>query len=236
MKQQEIIKATFLERPNRFLAIVDINGERTEAFVPNPGRMYELMIPGKEVFLRFNKGKHRKTDYDMIAVMHEGILISIDSYLPNRFLKRILQNHELPVFKDYDTIKPEPAMYDGRFDFLLTGKKVTLIEVKSCTLVEEGRAIFPDAPTIRGARHMGHLADALRDGIVDEAYAVFVIQRPDAHIFSPNDPTDPDFGRILRESHSLGVQILPIISELIDWDLRMKRIIPYDLEYFTKTV
>ena len=232
MKKQNILEATFLDRPNRFLSRVDLKGEITEAFVPNPGRMYELMVPGKKVYLRPNSGQHRKTAYDMIAVMHDGILISIDSNLPNRFMKRILQNHELNIFRDYNRIKPEPSMYEGRFDFLLSGKKKILIEVKSCTLVVNNRAIFPDSPTIRGARHMKHLADALVEGIVDEAYVVFVIQRPDAEIFSPNDETDPNFGNMLRESHKLGVKVVPIVTELVDWDLKVRKIVPYDLKYF----
>jgi sugar fermentation stimulation protein A len=227
-------KAKFVWRPNRFLGIVELNGELVETFIPNPGRMYELMVPGKTVYIRENSGKHRKTSYDMIAVKHAGTLISIDSNLPNRFMKQMLKSRELSAFAGYDSVKAEPSMYEGRFDFLLSGEQTTVIEVKSCTLVVDGRAIFPDAPTARGARHMHHLAQALHDKLVDQAAVVFVIQRPDAEIFSPNDPTDSTFADNLRAAHDAGVQIIPILTEVIDWGLSFKNIIPYDLFHFTK--
>ena len=123
-------------------------------------------------------------------------------------------------------------MYNGRFDFLLTGKETSLIEVKSCTLVVDERAIFPDAPTIRGARHVKHLIRALEESVVDNAFIVFVIQRPDVRIFSPNDPTDPEFSKNLRLAHEAGVNIIPMRTELVDWKLQFCDIIPYDLDYF----
>jgi len=233
VNRMNIVEARFIDRPNRFLGRVELNGTLVEAFIPNPGRMNELMIPGKRVYLRENAAVHRKTSYDMIAVDHEGLLISIDSNLPNKFMKRILSNKRLPMFKDYDHIKSEPPMYQGRFDFLLTGENSSIvIEIKSCTLVENNRAIFPDAPTIRGARHMKHLASALKDGVVNRAAVIFVIQRPDANVFSPNDPTDPQFGDNLREARKAGVEVIPILTELKDWDLKFLKILPYDLDYF----
>ena len=166
--QQGIRKAVLIDRPNRFLGRVRLDDKVTEVFIPNPGRMLELMVPGNEVFLRKNKGSHRKTDYDMIGLEYNDVLVSIDSNLPNRFIKRLLTSHKLPFFKDYDTITPEPRAYEGRFDFKLTGNSGTsFIEVKSCTLIEDGRAIFPDAPTSRGARHLRHLGTALDEGHVE---------------------------------------------------------------------
>ncbi|MFX0108520.1 MAG: DNA/RNA nuclease SfsA, partial [Candidatus Hodarchaeota archaeon] len=174
-KDDSISVGTFIERPNRFLAIVELETKIVEAFVPNPGRMYELLLPGKRIYVRSNPGDHRKTDYDLIAVEHDSHLVSIDANLPNRFMKRELENHTLEWFTEYDSIISEPRMYNGRFDFQLEGEKdTTLIEVKSCTLVEKGRAIFPDAPTVRGARHMQHLASALGDAKADRAVVVFV--------------------------------------------------------------
>ncbi|TFG32710.1 DNA/RNA nuclease SfsA [Candidatus Thorarchaeota archaeon] len=228
--QQRIRIGTFVERPNRFLAYVDVDGEIVEVFVPNPGRMYELMIPGKQVFIRDNPAPHRKTSFDMIGVRHDGVLISLDSNLPNRFMKNLLESHQLPFFTGYSKVISEPRVYGGRFDFLLEGEsKRAYIEVKSCTLVVKRRVLFPDAPTLRGARHMKHLAHALTSGDVDDAAVVFVIQRPDADIFSPHDGNDPKFGDALREAHKQGVRIIPLLTNVVDWNLEFVKTIPYDL-------
>ncbi|TFH10462.1 MAG: DNA/RNA nuclease SfsA [Candidatus Thorarchaeota archaeon] len=220
----------FIERPNRFLARVEIDGQIEEVFVPNPGRMYELMIPGKQVYIRDNSAPHRKTSFDMIGIYHDGVLISLDSNLPNRFMRALLETNQLTCFTGYSKVIPEPRVYGGRFDFLLEGEnKRTFVEVKSCTLVVKRRVLFPDAPTARGARHMKHLAHALTSGDVDAAAVVFVIQRPDADIFSPHDGNDPIFGDALREAHNQGVQIIPLLTKVIDWNLVLVKKIPYDL-------
>lgn len=230
-----IRKAVLIDRPNRFLGRVHLDGKVTEVFIPNPGRMLELMVPGNEVFLRENAASHRKTDYDMIGLEYNGVLVSIDSNLPNRFIKRLLVSHELPFFFDYEVVIPEPRAFEGRFDFKLTGVSgSTFIEVKSCTLVEDGRAIFPDAPTIRGARHLRHLAAALQSNQVVRAAVIFVVQRPDAKIFSPNDETDPKFGDALRFAQSSGVEIFPLVTKVVEWDLKLIKQIPYELDHFTK--
>jgi sugar fermentation stimulation protein A len=229
-------KAILVERPNRFLGIVDLDGRKTEVFIPNPGRMNELMVPGYEVFLRDNPAPHRKTDFDMIGLEYEGVLVSIDSNLPNRFIKKLLSSRQLPFFKSYEKVLSEPRAYGGRFDFRLEGPNgTTFIEVKSCTLVEDGRAIFPDAPTKRGARHLHHLATSLKDGTSSRAAIIFVIQRPDAHVFSPNDPTDHAFGDALRYAHTQGVEIIPLTTEVVDWELNFHHRIPFELDYYVGT-
>jgi sugar fermentation stimulation protein A len=228
--QKRVRIGKFIERPNRFLARVEIEGQIEEVFVPNPGRMYELMIPGKQVFIRDNPVPHRKTSFDMIGVHHDGVLISIDSNLPNRFIRNLLETNQLPYFTGYTNVIPEPRAYGGRFDFLLEGENNRVfIEVKSCTLVVNRRVLFPDAPTTRGARHMKHLARALTSGDVNDAAVVFVIQRPDADIFSPHDGNDPKFGDALREAYNQGVRIIPILTNVIDWNLELVKKIPYDL-------
>lgn len=232
-KIQGIRNAVLIDRPNRFLGRVRLEGQVTEVFIPNPGRMLELMIPGNEVFLRENSAPHRKTDYDMIGLEYNGVLVSIDSNLPNRFIKRLLLSYELPFFKDYNDVTPEPRAFEGRFDFKLTGPKgSSFIEVKSCTLVEEGRAIFPDSPTTRGTRHLRHLAAALKENHVKRSAIIFVIQRPDAKVFSPNDDTDPKFGEALRFAHANGVEVIPLVTQVVNWDLKLIKQIPYELEHF----
>ncbi|NHI88595.1 MAG: DNA/RNA nuclease SfsA [Candidatus Thorarchaeota archaeon] len=228
-----ISKAVFIDRPNRFLGRVLIDGRTTEVFIPNPGRMLELMIPGTEVFVREKRSAKRKTNYNMIGLEYNGVLVSIDSYLPNRFVKRLFLEHRLSFFDNYDTVIPEPRAFDGRFDFKLIGPEMSaFIEVKSCTLVENNRAIFPDAPTKRGSRHLRNLAEALNIKCVDRAAVIFVIQRPDASVFSPNDKTDPVFADALRYAHRKGVEVFPLVTQVIDWDLQLKEIIPFELDYF----
>ncbi len=229
-KPGEVTEAKLVDRPNRFLGRVELGGKMEEAFIPNPGRMYELMIPGKTVFVRHKEGEHRKTRLDMIAVKHQGVLISIDSNLPNRFIRGLLESRRLSMFSGYDTVEPEPRVFEGRFDFKLAGPSgVTFIEVKSCTLVEDGHARFPDAPTMRGARHVRHLAESLLSGIASRAAVIFVIQRPDAKVFSPNDKTDPEFGDALRHANSQGVDIVPLSTEIKGWSLSLIGVIPFRL-------
>lgn len=224
----EVVEAQFVDRPNRFLGRVELNGRLTEVFIPNPGRMHELMISGKQVFLRRKSGAHRKTKYDMIGVSHDGVLISIDTNLPNRFMKANLLNHAFDWFQPYDTVIAEPRVYDGRFDFKLEGSRGdTFIEVKSCTLVEDGHALFPDAPTERGARHLRNLARALQEELASRAAVVFVIQRPDATSFSPKADTDPQFAIELERAHKKGVEVYPLVTEIKNWSLEFQGIIPY---------
>ncbi len=235
MGKSRVRKAILVERPNRFLGVVKLDDALTEVFIPNPGRMRELMIPGNEVFLRENSAPHRKTDFDMIGLEYNGVLVSIDSNLPNRFIKQLLNSRKLSFFENYDRVASEPRAYEGRFDFRLDGPLgITFIEVKSCTLVEEGRAIFPDSPTVRGARHLRHLAASLMEGVASRAAVIFVIQRPDAKVFSPNDNTDPAFSDALRQAHSEGVEVYPLITEVVDWELKLVRKIPYELDYYSQ--
>ena len=233
MPQRNIIEGRLIERPNRFLGVMDIKGIQVKAFIPNPGRKYELMVPGKRVFLAAATGNRRKTRYNLIGVEHAGVLVSIDSILPNRFMKRMLHEHKLEVSSDYETVVPEPKYYDGRFDFKLEGLNgITLIEVKSCTLVKDGRAIFPDAPTKRGTKHMKHLARALTEKIADKTAVVFVIQRPDVQALSPNDPTDPEFANALRSASMTGVKMYALKIKVVDWDLQLLSQVPVELEHF----
>jgi len=230
LQKGEIIVGEFLSRPNRFLGIVASDGNEFQAFIPNPGRMEELMIKGKNVYLRYLPSPKRKTDYDLIAVKHRGMLVSIDSRLPNHFVAQLLEQEKLPSFSEYSRVKPEPSMFGGRFDFKLYGGSVdSIIEVKSCTLVNSGIASFPDAPTKRGARHMRHLAEVLNEGVADRACVIFVIQRPDATIFTPNDGTDPEFGNALREAHQEGVEIMVLLTKLENWNLEFLGKLEYEL-------
>ncbi len=226
----EHLRATFVTRPNRFLAVVLVDGERHYAYVPNPGRMHELMTPGKRVWVRRENAVLRKTGFTVVAVEHDGVLVSIDSLLPNRFMKQVFEERLLPEFGDYETVIPEPRLFEGRADFLLSGPSGRfLVEVKSCTLVVSGWALFPDAVTARGARHLRDLARALEQRVAERVAVVFVVQRPDAHAFAPNDPTDPAFGDSFRDSVRRGLEAIALRTELREWSLHLLGHIPVHL-------
>ena len=197
------LPATLIERPNRFLGIVELNGEKVQAFIPNPGRMHELMVPGTRVYVIPKKGDHRKTKFDLTLMEYSNTLVSIDSRLPNYMLKESI-NNGLDEFKGFHVERTEPTFHDSRLDLKLTdGTNQILLEAKSCTLVEDGIALFPDAPTKRGARHMNTLVKALEHG---RAAVCFVIQRNDAREWRPNEKMDPEFARALRNAVENGVE------------------------------
>ncbi len=207
-----LVDAKLLERPNRFLGVVDIDGGEELCFIPNPGRMHELMVPGARVYLLEKRGEHRKTRYDMVLVDYGGVMVGVDSRLPNTLLAEAVNGGRLKEFRGYKVEKTEPVFHDSRLDLVLSdGKEQVMVETKSCTLVEDGVALFPDAPTKRGARHMGTLVKALETG---RSAAVFVIQRGDAHEFRPNDGTDPVFGEALRRAASMGVETYAYVSDV----------------------
>ena len=206
------ISAIFLDRPNRFLGKVQIEENIVECFIPNPGRMRELLYPGVKVYLLKISRKHRKTYYDIVLVEHENILVSIDSRVPNRVLWEAIENRCLPEFRDLKVSKREPVFGNSRFDFLLEGGESRLmLEVKSCTLVEDGIALFPDAPTKRGTKHAKTLLDALSLG---RSSIFFLIQRNDAFEFRPNKVMDPLFAEALRVAERAGVEVYAHISEV----------------------
>ena len=207
------VRGVFLERPNRFLVLVKVGEKVLPSFLPNPGRMHELLVPGTRVILREVLKENRKTSYDLVGVFYEGQIVSVDSRVPNRLVLEALKNRDIEEFSEYDTVKPEYSYGHSRFDFFLSndGEKC-LLEVKSCTLVEDGVALFPDAVTLRGRRHVMDLAKALREGY--RASVLCVIQRTDASLFAPNDETDPLFGQALREAAAKGVEVYAYAVEI----------------------
>lgn len=220
----ELIRAKLKGRPNRFLGVIELNDKVTHCFVPNPGRMEELMIPGTNVYLIEKKGAHRKTDYDMKLVEIDGNLISVDSRLPNKIFAEAIMQNKLEPFNGYSITKSEPNFMESRLDFLLEKRREqVLVECKSCNLVEDGTALFPDAPTLRGARHMNTLAMALELG---RAGVVFIIQRDDADIFSPFKERDPEFAGAIRKAIEEGVETYAYICNVDLQEIYIKDSIP----------
>lgn len=205
-------QARFVRRDNRFRAWVTHQGELISTHVPNSGRLGELLIPDSAVWIRrHDRGDQRKTASDLVMVEHAGVLISVDARLPNKLLAEGLADGKVPQFAGYSSVTPEVTVGKSRLDFLLAGSKTgssarLWVETKSVTLVEGGIALFPDAPTERGRRHLHELM-ALRRLHGDRVAVAFVIQRPDAAAFAPHPTADPLFAAALREAIGAGVEV-----------------------------
>lgn len=198
----------FLHRDNRFRATVDVDGQRAWAHVSNSGRLSDLFIPGTPIWLAPAEKPNRKTAFDLKLVEHGPVLVSVDARLPNRLFEEALIARKLPDF-DYPNIDREVYLNDSRIDFRLSGTdEVCWVETKSVTLVEEGIAKFPDAPTSRGRRHLLELIRARAQG--NRAAVVFIIQRPDALSFSPHQEADPEFTAALDQAVEAGVEALAL--------------------------
>jgi sugar fermentation stimulation protein A len=224
------VDAEFISRDNRFAATVIMGGREERVHVPNTGRMRELLLPGSTVLLHPASSPGRRTAYDLVAVETPGTRVSVDSRVPNAVVAEALEAHALPGVDGYERVRPETPWGSSRFDFHLEGPGgEALVEVKGCTLVEEdGRALFPDAPTVRGARHVEELAKAKRAGM--DAHVVVVVQRDDGVIFSPNDRTDPAFGAALRYAAASGVEVTALLTEVTRAGVDLAGIIPVDLD------
>ena len=202
MRYSNITKGTFLDRPNRFIAHVEMDGRRETVHVKNTGRCRELLLPGAEVWLTAPGTEGRKTKYDLVTVRKEnGMLVNIDSQAPNAVVREWLER------QGYDVIIPEYTYGDSRIDFYLErGMEKTLMEVKGCTLEIDGIGYFPDAPTDRGVKHLRELANAVKNGY--RTVIAFAIQMDGIMEVRPNIQTHPEFGRAMQEAAEAGVEIL----------------------------
>lgn len=204
MNYSRMVPGTFLDRPNRFIAHVEIDGKTEICHVKNTGRCRELLPAGAQVWCQQADTPTRKTKFDLITVQKGHRLINMDSQAPNIAAGEWLRSGGLGAIEN---LRAETVHGDSRFDhsFTLNGKPC-LLEVKGVTLENDGICAFPDAPTERGTKHLRGLIQAAREGY--GAYVLFVIQMSDVRYLHPNDATDPIFGATLREAASAGVQIL----------------------------
>lgn len=201
----DLIEATFQERKNRFVGMIEVAGKSYPAHVPSSGRMRELLFPSNKVYVSVMPPGMR-TSYRIHLARYGETLVSVDSLLPNRLMYKTFVESCLKEFAGYQGIKKEVGYGTSRIDLCLTGDAGRcLIEVKSVTLVKDGTAIFPDAPSERGARHLLELARAVNEGI--RSAVIFVVQRDDAQEFSPNHATDPNFVNSLRQAVAAGVEV-----------------------------
>ena len=216
MQYHAIYEGIFRSRPNRFIAYIDVNGQREKCHVKNTGRCKELLYDGVKVYVEESDKPERKTRYSLIHVMKGGRLINMDSQAPNKVVQEWLANEVL--IPNVTRIKPEYTYGDSRVDFYVEAKnedgtlRKILMEVKGVTLEEDLVVRFPDAPTERGIKHIHELVKATKEGY--EAYLFFVIQMKGVSYFEPNRSTHPEFEQALLDAVNEGVHVLAYDCEV----------------------
>lgn len=214
-----LVEATFLERPNRFIAHCRLmSGEEVVVHVPNPGRMWELLLPGVPVFLADHRDSERKTKWSMVAILREGYPVMIDTGHTNRVAEELLEKGRIPSLAEWRPLRREVKVGGSRFDFLL-GNEVgdeMLLEVKSCTLFGGNGAMFPDAPTERGKKHLLHLAEVAKKG--RKSGVLLIAQWLQAEWFMPDYHTDPEFAQTLLAVKNQ----VKIVVAAVGWDKNLQ--------------
>lgn len=226
MKYEKVVKGEFLSRPNRFIAKVLLDCKEETVHVKNTGRCRELLTDRAEVFLAESSNPARKTGYDLIAVRKGRKLINMDSQIPNDVAEEWLKKGNL--FSAGSVIRREVTKGKSRFDFYIEdGDRKVFLEVKGVTLENDGMAMFPDAPTERGVKHINELIKLKEEGY--EAYALFVIQMKEVCLFKPNDITHKEFGEALRKAEKAGVKIIAVNCEVAEDSIEILEEIEVDL-------
>ena len=218
MKYENIIKAKFISRPNRFIAEVEIDGNTEIAHVKNTGRCKELLTEGTTVYVQKSDNPARKTKYDLITVVKNGMLINMDSQAPNKVFGEWVSQGNFAA--DVDLIKPECKYGNSRFDFYIeAGGRKIFAEIKGVTLEEEGIVMFPDAPTERGIKHIKELCECVKNGY--EGYIFFIIQMEQCKYFTPNKATHLEFAEALKKASECGVNIKAMNCNVTKDELRI---------------
>ncbi len=224
MKYDNTTKGIFIKRITRFTAEVEVGGRNLLCHVKNTGRLGELFQYGAAVFLAEAANSERKTKYDIICVEKNGVLFNVDSIAPNKVAGEFLPT----LFPAYTLIRPEVKHLQSRFDFYIeTDKEKAFLEVKGVTLEKDGTAMFPDAPTERGVKHVKELAECANEGF--GAYILFLLQFSGAKKFVPNTKTDMTFAKALAEAKTSGVKILAYECNVSPDSMSVGSRIPVDL-------
>lgn len=227
MKYERIKVGTFVERPNRFIAYVNIAGRKETVHVKNTGRCRELLVPGATVYVQESDNPNRKTKWDLIGVKKGNRMINMDSQITNAVVKEWIEKGNL--FANSSLIKPETTYGQSRFDlYVEEGERKAFIEVKGVTLEEDGIVRFPDVPTERGVKHVEELCHAVSEGY--EAYVIFVIQMDKVSYFTPNERTHKAFGDALRKAKKAGVHILAYDCKVKKDSISLYKEVPVILE------
>ena len=223
MHYSNIQRATFLRRPNRFIAHIEVDGREEVCHVKNTGRCRELLTDRATIYVEHHDNPKRKTKYSLIAVEKGDLLINMDSQAPNKVVGEWLLEKE--SFGKVKLLKPECTYGSSRFDFYLeTEAEKIFIEVKGVTLEEDGIVRFPDAPTERGIKHLEELCACVEAGY--KAAVIFVVQMEGMQHFEPNDKTHPQFGVALRQARKAGVQVLAYECKVTPSSLEITKSIP----------
>lgn len=229
MKYKNIVKGKFIERPNRFIAYVDVEGEENNpqtVHVKNTGRCKEILVPGATVYLEKSDNPNRKTKYDLVKVLKEDRLINMDSQAPNKVVGEWLRDNNL--YKNTTLVKAEKKYGDSRFDFYIEGDgKKAWMEVKGVTFEKDGVALFPDAPSERAVKHVEHLIKAKKEGY--DTYIMLVIQMTDIQYFTPNVETHPKFAEALIEADAAGVKVMAYDCYVTEHGMMINEQIPIKL-------
>jgi len=219
MEYENTRRAVFLARPNRFIARVELDGAPAVCHVKNTGRCRELLVPGASVVLQRAENPARKTAWDLIAVRKGARLINMDAAAPNAVFAEWLPGS--PLGTGMTLVKPECVRGDSRFDFYFeAASRRAFAEVKGVTLEEDGVVRFPDAPTVRGVKHLRGLSACVREGF--GAWIVFIVQMQGVRYFEPNDAAQPEFGAALREARAAGVRILALDCSVTESSIRAR--------------
>lgn len=222
MYYENMTAGTFLARPNRFIAHIEIDGVVEICHVKNTGRCRELLPVGAKVWCQRSANPNRKTKFDLITVQKGHRLINMDSQAPNIAARQWLLDGGLGEITE---LKAECTHGDSRFDFsFVKDRTQCFLEVKGVTLENDGVCAFPDAPTERGTKHLRGLTQAAKDGF--GAYVLFVIQMADVKYLHPNDVTDPNFGTTLREAAANGVNIIAMDCTVTEDTMTISKEIP----------
>lgn len=225
-----LVPGRFVRRLNRFAALVEVGGRGALAHLPNSGRLGELLVDGRPVYLRVRRQGGRRCAYDLALVRYRGRLVSIDARLPNRLVAEALGAGRIGPLRGYRRVRAEVRRGNHRLDFVLDGRAGRcLVEAKSCTLVEGGTALFPDAPTQRGREHVELLARAARRGA--HACVIFVVQRADPVVFRPFAEADPDLARALVRAARAGVRVLAYRCHVTRRAIALADRIPVELPF-----
>ena len=227
MKYERVKIGRFVERPNRFIAKIEIDGKTETVHVKNTGRCAELLIPGTEVYLQESDNPERKTKWDLIGVKKGERMVNMDSQVTNTIVKEWVE--EGKFISDVTKIRPETTYGNSRFDlYVETKDRKIFIEVKGVTLEKDNVVRFPDAPTQRGVKHVEELCKAVKDGY--EAYIFFVIQMSEVDYFTPNTDTHKEFGEALKKAKKAGVHIVAYDCEVGMDHIKIQNKVPVILE------
>lgn len=206
-------EGTFLSRPNRFLAELDLDGELVLAHVNNTGRMDEILVPGNTSYIREAQKPNRKTKYDLISIISGSIYVNLDSQIPNKIIADAFLNSEIRGYEEPDMVKREVTIGGSRLDMVVSkGDRDLYVEVKGVDLIINGQARFPDAVTKRGTKHLRELEQLTDHG--HEAMVVFLVQRNDADSFMPNYQRDPEFAESFYQVIKNGVKARAYLTEV----------------------